>query len=156
MQTNLPIITYAIVLGVAIAWGQGGVGEEVDGHPAYANKEARTSIEGIGPKQISPVHFWDELSEAVSKYLGVILPAGLSVIVGDITCCELCGLGGDSYSVRETAFYDAIFTLAAALMGSMLQVTRSLPRGPAPFEPLSVWQQTTLEHSSHTKISCSR
>ena len=70
MQTNLPIITYAIMLGVAIAWGQGGVGEEVDGHPAYANKEALTSIEGIGPKQISPVHFWDELSEAASKYRG--------------------------------------------------------------------------------------
>jgi AGZA family xanthine/uracil permease-like MFS transporter len=63
------------------------------------------------------------LGVACDRYLGLIVPIALSIVVGTITSVQMATQNGDAFSVFWSLLADGTGTVIAALCGSFIQMT---------------------------------
>jgi adenine/guanine/hypoxanthine permease len=88
------------------------VGSALTWHPAaifpFAGKDA---------------DWWGEVLSAALAKLPVILPFALATIVGGIDCTESAAAAGDEYDTRSVLLTEGVASLAAGLLGGVIQTT---------------------------------
>jgi AGZA family xanthine/uracil permease-like MFS transporter len=117
----------AVVLGVAVFWACRGIGAATGAALVPAPQPA-LSGEWWRPGALASLYgadagWWREvLLYAVGK-LPVALPFALATIVGGIDCTESAAAAGDEYDTRTILLTEGLASLAAGLLGGVIQTT---------------------------------
>jgi AGZA family xanthine/uracil permease-like MFS transporter len=116
----------AVVLGVAIYWLCRGVGLVLDLPLVTPPPEALTG-EVWRPSSLltfynSGADAWRVVVYALGR-LPVALPFALATIVGGIDCTESAAAAGDVYDTRAILLTEGLASLAAGLLGGVIQTT---------------------------------
>jgi AGZA family xanthine/uracil permease-like MFS transporter len=117
----------AVVFGVAVYWLCVGLGSLTGGHlvpPPPPGEQAQLwQPASLLSFYTSDGNWWNEvLSYAVGR-LPVALPFALATIVGGIDCTESAAAAGDTYDTRAILLTEGIASLAAGLLGGVIQTT---------------------------------
>lgn len=108
----LPGGLVAILIGVGLAWGFGGVGE------------AWEMTLALSPPIFTVGSLWEALWHPdFLKYLSVILPMGIFNVVGSLQNIESAEAAGDRYRTFPSLVANGIGTVVASLFGSSFPTT---------------------------------
>lgn len=72
---------------------------------------------------ISTPGWWSGVLETTLNRLPVALPFALATVIGGIDCTESAAAAGDEYDTRTILFTEAFASLAAGLLGGVIQTT---------------------------------
>lgn len=70
-----------------------------------------------------PADWWWDVAQATVNFLPVALPFALATIVGGIDCTESAAAAGDEYDTRSVLWIEGLASLAAGLLGGVIQTT---------------------------------
>lgn len=124
---HFPGALAAVLLGVAIYL----IGRALEGAVGLpVAPPLKTSGGGDGWQPLAMLSFWGErdgwwgqVFEAALNRLPVALPFALATIVGGIDCTESAAAAGDDYDTRAILLTEGAASLAAGLLGGVIQTT---------------------------------
>jgi AGZA family xanthine/uracil permease-like MFS transporter len=117
----------AVLLGVAIYLLGRGL-ERATKVPIFPPLEAVGGRIGWEPLALfsfygHPASWWSDVLVFALDKLPVVLPFALVTIVGGIDCTESAAAAGDEYDTRTILLTEAVASLAAGLLGGVIQTT---------------------------------
>ena len=118
MPFGLPGGLFALLIGIALAWGLRLFGLELFAPPSESVQF------GIYLPSLYLGDLFAFLREPIAwKYMGVIVPMGLFNVVGSLQNLESAEAAGDRYETRPSLLANGVGTLAAAACGSAFPTT---------------------------------
>jgi AGZA family xanthine/uracil permease-like MFS transporter len=127
LPLNLPGALVALVLGVILYYGGlllgNGLGTPLVPPVAGADSEAPRLLSPSFPFLSEQWSWWQAVLLAALAKLPVILPFALATIVGGIDCTESAAAAGDPYDTRTILFTEGFSSVAASLLGGVIQTT---------------------------------
>jgi AGZA family xanthine/uracil permease-like MFS transporter len=118
---NVPGALAAVALGAGIYWLGWSLGMMPAPKPAGGLQlwEPQT----LGSLYGSTSAWWESVFLYALGKLPVILPFALATIVGGIDCTESAAAAGDEYDTRSVLMTEGVASLAAGLLGGVIQTT---------------------------------
>lgn len=91
--------------------------------PASAEGGWSGGLDFLRPYTNTDLAWWGHVLEAAVARLPVMLPFALATIVGGIDCTESAAAAGDEYDTRVILLTEGAASLAAGLLGGVIQTT---------------------------------
>jgi AGZA family xanthine/uracil permease-like MFS transporter len=118
---KIPGALAAVALGAGIYWVGRIMGQmpppQAVGPPQVWEPATLQSLYG------NSLHWWNLVLLFALGKLPVILPFALATIVGGIDCTESAAAAGDEYDTRAVLLTEGVASLAAGLLGGVIQTT---------------------------------
>ncbi len=116
----------AVLLGVALYWLLAWVGPRF--HVQLVPRPEAAAPPVWAPTALVSFYgeswaWWGPVLAAALAKLPVVLPFALATIVGGIDCTESAAAAGDDYDTRTILLTEALASLAAGLLGGVIQTT---------------------------------
>ncbi|HZY89647.1 MAG TPA: hypothetical protein VFE78_32800, partial [Gemmataceae bacterium] len=117
----------AVLLGVGVYWLAWWLGHRT-GVPLVPDPEPWQAPEGWRPLAMfahwgNPADWWLTVLKAALAKLPVALPFAVATVVGGIDCTESAAAAGDEYDTRAILLTEGVASLAAGLLGGVIQTT---------------------------------
>lgn len=127
LPCNIPGALAAVLLGMLLYYGGQWLGN-VTGFPLVppAHPSAPRQpwhVPALNPWTTLDPAWWTAVLETALARLPVALPFALATIVGGIDCTESAAAAGDEYDTRTVLLTEGVASLAAGLLGGVIQST---------------------------------
>jgi AGZA family xanthine/uracil permease-like MFS transporter len=121
---KVPGALAAVVLGVILVFGGRQLGQSL-GIPLVPPAEhgVRGALPAMWPFTTLDGAWWSHVLVTALTKMPVALPFALATIVGGIDCTESAAAAGDEYDTRTILLTEGIASVAAGLLGGVIQTT---------------------------------